>query len=327
MTIGLTYDLRSDYLKEGFTEEETAEFDKESTLEGIEESLHRLGYATERIGHLRQLMMRLGKGDRWDLVFNICEGMYGVGREAQVPCLLDAYRIPYTFSDPLVLSLTLNKAMTKQVIRGIGVLTPDFAVVENEQDIENVRLPYPLFFKPNEEGSGKGIGYNSLARTADEFRIHCKALLRSLKQPVLVETFLPGREFTTGIAGTGDDSMVMGTMEIVYNPGLETKIYSYEVKTFYEKFVTYRVPEENVAKSCAGLALKVWKGLGGRDAGRIDLRMDESGRLNFIEINPLPGLNHITSDLPLLCYHNNYTFDFLIGKIISSALSRVPKSI
>lgn len=323
MTIGLTYDLRSAYLKEGFSEEETAEFDKESTLEGIETALHKLGYATDRIGHLRQLMVRLQNGDRWDLVFNICEGMYGIGRESQVPCLLDAYRIPYTFSDPLVLALTLNKAMTKRVMREIGVPTPDFTVITSERDIETVTLPYPLFFKPNEEGSGKGIGYDSLAKSPEDFRKHCSALLKSLKQAILVETFLPGREFTTGVVGTGDDSLVVGTLEIVYKPEMETKVYSYEVKSNYEQYVTYRIPEESIVNSCARLALKAWKGLGGRDAGRIDLRMDETGKLNFIEINPLPGLNHITSDLPILCYHNHLTFDFLIEKIINSALLRI----
>lgn len=323
MRIGLTYDLRSDYLREGYSEEETAEFDKESTVEGIEEALHRLGHETDRIGHLRQLMARLGQGDRWDLVFNICEGMYGAGRESQVPCLLDAYRIPYTFSDPFVLALTLNKAMTKRIVRELGVATPDFEVVASAREIDAVKLPYPLFFKPNEEGSGKGISYTSLARTREEFRHHCSELLASLKQPVLVETFLPGREFTTGIVGTGDESFTVGTMEIVYNENLETQIYSYEVKSNYEQYVTYRVPEDEIVAACSQLALKVWKGLYGRDAGRIDLRMDSNGQLNFIEINPLPGLNHITSDLPLLCYHNNYTFDFLIGNIIKSAVRRI----
>ena len=323
MTIGLTYDLRSDYLREGFTEEETAEFDQESTLEGIEAALHKLGYITVRIGHLRQLMTRLQKGERWDLVFNICEGMHGIGREAQVPCVLDAYQIPYTFSDPLVLSLTLNKAMIKRVLREIGIPTPDFSLVRNASDIADVNLPYPLFFKPNEEGSGKGIDFQSLATTPEDFKKHCSALLGRLNQAVLVETFLPGREFTTGIVGTGNNCQVLGTLEIVYDPSMETKIYSYEVKSNYEKYVTYRIPEKTILTSCADLAIKIWKELGGRDAGRIDLRMDESGRLNFIEINPLPGLNHITSDLPILCYHNHLTYDFLIEKIIDSALERI----
>src|SRR5271157_519672 len=98
MRIGLTYDLRSDYLKEGFSEEETAEFDKESTVEAIERELHFLGHSTERIGNILNLTRKLVEGKHWDLVFNFCEGVYGIGREAQVPALLDAFSIPYTFS-------------------------------------------------------------------------------------------------------------------------------------------------------------------------------------------------------------------------------------
>src|SRR5512137_1796406 len=106
MKIGITYDLRDDYLAEGFGEEETAEFDHPATIAAIEEALASLGYDTDRIGHVRELARRLVAGKRWDLVFNIAEGMTGFGREAQVPALLDAYGVPYTFSDPLVLALT-----------------------------------------------------------------------------------------------------------------------------------------------------------------------------------------------------------------------------
>ena len=117
MKIGITYDLRDDYIAEGYTEEETAEFDHPRTIAAIEDTLQSLGYETDRIGHIRALARRLVAGNRWDLVFNIAEGLRGFGREAQVPALLDAWEIPYTFSDPLVLSLTLHKGLTKRVIR------------------------------------------------------------------------------------------------------------------------------------------------------------------------------------------------------------------
>ncbi len=108
MKIGLTYDLRSEYLKMGFSEEETAEFDKEDTIEGIEQTLQQLGYHTQRIGHLKQLVSALERGERWDLVFNICEGMYGIGREAQVPALLDAFQIPFYVVIQIFSSLFLS---------------------------------------------------------------------------------------------------------------------------------------------------------------------------------------------------------------------------
>ena len=121
MNIGLTYDLRNDYLAEGYSEEETAEFDRPDTIEGIEAALLELGYRTDRIGNAKRLVERLAQGDRWDLVFNIAEGLHGVAREAQVPAILDVYDIPYTFSDPLVLSLALHKNLTKTVVRQAGI--------------------------------------------------------------------------------------------------------------------------------------------------------------------------------------------------------------
>src|SRR5665811_96078 len=108
MRVGLTYDLRADYLALGLSMEDTAEFDKEETIAGIENALRELGYGTDRIGHAKALVKRLEAGDRWELVFNICEGLNGVAREAQVPAILDLYGIPYVFSDPLVLALTLH---------------------------------------------------------------------------------------------------------------------------------------------------------------------------------------------------------------------------
>ncbi|HYH02217.1 MAG TPA: D-alanine--D-alanine ligase, partial [Bacillota bacterium] len=141
MNIGITYDLREEYLAQGFGAEETAEFDKPETIEAIETVLHSLNHCTERIGNVKSLIRKLADGKRWDLVFNIAEGLYGFGREAQIPAVLDAYRIPYTFSDPLVLALTLHKGMAKRIIRDLGISTPDFCVVEDEAQIESITMP------------------------------------------------------------------------------------------------------------------------------------------------------------------------------------------
>src|SRR3954467_9200499 len=102
MIIGLTYDLRAAYLAAGFSDHETAEFDRGETIALLEEALQELGHDTVRIGHARELIRRLAAGERWDLVFNIAEGLRGPAREAQIPAILDVYEIPYTFSDPLV---------------------------------------------------------------------------------------------------------------------------------------------------------------------------------------------------------------------------------
>src|SRR5262245_26456090 len=157
MRVGLTFDLRDHYLAAGYSAEDTAEFDNIETIEALAGALERLGHEVDRIGTVRQLAQRLVAGDRWDLVFNIAEGLRGIGREAQVPALLDAYEIPYTFSDPMVMGLALHKGMTKHVLRDRGVPTAPFALVADPSDVAAVNLPYPLFAKPVAEGTGKGI--------------------------------------------------------------------------------------------------------------------------------------------------------------------------
>ncbi|MBF0234214.1 MAG: D-alanine--D-alanine ligase, partial [Desulfamplus sp.] len=165
MVIGLTYDLRQTYLEMGYSETETAEFDSVETIDALEQALGVLGHDTVRIGNGKELVQRLADGERWDIVFNIAEGLKGIGREAQVPAILDMYDIPYTFSDPMVMSLTLHKAMTKRVIRDAGLATAEFIVVEDLEDIERVQdIPFapPFFVKPLSEGTGKGITAGSV---------------------------------------------------------------------------------------------------------------------------------------------------------------------
>lgn len=323
MIIGITYDLRSDYLAEGYSPEETAEFDREDTIEAIEGTLQDLGYRTDRIGHLRDLAARLVAGERWDLVFNIAEGLSGFGREAQVPALLDAYDIPYTFSDPLVLSLTLHKGMTKHVLRDLGIPTPDFIVIETDSQIGSVGLPFPLFAKPVAEGTGRGVTAASKIGSRDELYSVCRRLLAGYRQPVLVESFLPGREFTVGIVGTAVDSAALGVMEVVLRPQAENEVYSYLNKEKYEQLVSYELVGDKMAEAAKEVALAAWRGLGCRDGGRVDLRADADGKPNFLEVNPLAGLHPKHSDLPIMCTLAGIKYRELIGRIMQSALSRV----
>ncbi|HNQ86520.1 MAG TPA: D-alanine--D-alanine ligase [Deltaproteobacteria bacterium] len=324
MHIGITYDLRDDYLREGYGHEQTAEFDRVDTIDGIDAALKSLGHGTDRIGNVRHLVRRLASGDTWDLVFNIAEGMYGVGREAQVPALLDAYRIPYTFSDPLVLALTLHKGLTKTVIRAAGIPTADFAVIEDPADLQSLDLPPPLFAKPVAEGTGKGISESSRVDTHERLSLLCTKLMHEFRQPVLVETYLPGREFTAGIVGTDNDAAVIGVMEVLFRNHHEgEKIYSYHSKSNYEELIDYVIPEREVVQACSDLALAAWRALGCRDGGRVDIRMDSLDRPNFIEVNPLAGLNPVHSDLPIICRLLGIPFQDLIARILDSAMQRI----
>ena len=323
MRIGVTYDLRSDYLAEGYGMEETAEFDSEVTIDAIVAALSGAGFEVDRVGNIKRLAARLVAGERWDLVFNIAEGMHGVAREAQVPALLDAYAVPYTFSDPLVLALTLHKGMTKHVIRDCNVPTTPFAVVEREADLAKVDLPYPLFAKPVAEGSGKGVTPASRINNPAELARTCRDLLARFGQPVLVETYLPGREFTVGITGTGEQAEIVGVLEVLLNDKAEQEVYSYLNKEEYDTRVVYRLAHDAEAERAGQVALAAWRALGCRDGGRIDLRSDAHGLPHFMEVNPLAGIHPQKSDLVIMARQAGWSYEQLIGRIIASALARV----
>jgi D-alanine-D-alanine ligase len=323
LRVGLTYDLRDAYLQQGYSEVETAEFDRADTIDAIEQTLLKLGYAVERIGNVKQLAARLVAGDRWALVFNICEGMHGIGREAQVPALLEAYQVPYVFSDTLVCALTLHKGMTKDVVRAAGVATPDYAVIHALSDLDGVTLPLPLFAKPVAEGTGKGVGPHSKITSKEQLRRVCRRLLKEYGQPVLVERFLPGREFTVGILGTGHRARALATMEIHLLAQADSDVYSYRNKEECEELVRYDLlAKGELRHKVEALALRAWRALGCLDAGRIDVRLDENGDPAFIEVNPLAGIHPEHSDLPIMATKVGITYQRLIETIMNSALQR-----
>jgi D-alanine-D-alanine ligase len=325
MKIGLTYDLREDYLKLGYDEQQVAEFDSPETIAAIGSALRGLGHTTARIGRVRNLIARLERGERWDLVWNIAEGLSatGIGREAQAPAILDLYGVPYTFADPMVCSLTLHKAMTKRVVRDLGIPTPRFALVEDEAGIAAVDLPFPLFAKPIAEGSSKGVTGASRITGVAGLRAVCADLLARYRQPVLVETYLPGREFTVGLLGTGERARAIAALEVNLLPGGDDGVYSYGNKENWRRVVRYSLADGPIAADACALALKAWRGLGGRDGGRVDIRAAADGTLNFIEVNVLPGLKPGHSDLPILAELAGIAYPELIARILASAMERV----
>jgi D-alanine-D-alanine ligase len=323
MLIGLTYDLRADYLAAGFGEEETAEFDRPDTIDSIEAALQQLGHRTERIGHALALAGRLARGQRWDLVFNIAEGLAGVSREAQVPAMLEAFQIPCTFSDPLVSALTLDKATTKRVLRDLGLPTAPFVVIESVGGLAHCEMAFPAFVKPLAEGTAKGIDGRSRVDSARQLKPAVKRVLDEFRQPALVEAYLPGREFTVGITGTGPSAEAVGTLEIVLLPAAEPHSYTYVNKERCEELCQFPLAPQEWAAQAEDLALAAWRGLGCRDAGRVDLRADANGKLQILELNPLPGLHPSHSDLPMICTAVGMPYLELIKRIVSSAEARV----
>jgi D-alanine-D-alanine ligase len=323
MLVGFTYDLRKDYLARGFTEEDVAEFDSEGTIDAIASAIESLGHKLIRIGNAWELCRRLVEGEKWDLVFNIAEGLRGRSREAQVPAICELYNINYTFSDPLVCASTLDKAVAKRLVRDAGLHTAHFAVVDKLENLQTVKLALPLFAKPLAEGTGKGVTRNSKISSAAQLRQIVDELLGRYKQSVLLEEFLPGREFTVGILGTGPDARVLGTMEIEMINASDGAIYSYESKELCETLVRYSKAKGEVVAEVEKLALRSYRVLECRDAGRVDIRLDKNGKPCFLEVNPLAGMHPSHSDLPMIATQEGMPYNQLIDAIIKSATKRV----
>jgi D-alanine-D-alanine ligase len=322
MRIGLVYDLRDDYRALGFSEEEIAEFDSVDTIDQLERALTALGCEVVRVGRGQALAARLVEGERFDFVFSIAEGVAGRSREAQVPALCELFGQPYLFSDPLTMAACLDKAVAKELVAASGVPTPDFAVAQTGASELAGWRQFPAFVKPIAEGTGKGCETASLVNTPPDLRAAATKLLARYRQPVLVETFLPGREFTVGIVGNGEDARVLGVCEIVLKDEAEANVYSLHNKERCEELVIYRRADDEESRLAATRALEAYRALGCRDAARIDFRSDANGEPYFLEANPLAGLHPHHSDLPILAAQNGIAFVELIGLILDAGLKR-----
>jgi D-alanine-D-alanine ligase len=320
MKIGLTFDLRSWYTDRGYSMDDTAEFDKQETVDALEDSLKQMGYETEPVGNAFQLIEALAAGRRWDMVFNIAEGLYGDGRESVVPAILDQYKIPYVFSGPVIMGLSLNKHIAKLVVAASGVPVSPGCLITDLKELDKCKLNYPLFVKPVSEGTGKGITSKSLVKSFEELKAMVDWILKEFDQPALVEEYLPGREFTVGVVGYGKDAVAIGGMEVTCKDNLP---YSLEVKENYKDYCTYRSLDSDIEDECKSVALMAWKALEAVDAGRIDLKADRNGRICFIEANPLAGLNPVHSDLPILARMYGIEYQDLMEMIMKNAVKRI----
>ena len=236
------------------------------------------------------------------------------------------YSIPYTFADPATLCLCLDKALTKTVLSAAGVPTPDWFVVRALKDIDHCSLRLPAIAKPLAEGTGKGIDAASKITDSSSMAAVCEKLLKRYRQPVLVEKFLSGREFTVGVAGSSQSAEAIGSLEIILRDTAEQHVYSYVNKENSEQLVECRpvsAAEDRLVAEAEEIAIAAWRAVGGRDAGRVDLRCDEAGRPQVMEINPLAGLHPTHSDLPMLWSAAGHKYVELIGRIVNEARGRV----
>jgi len=279
--------------------DEFAEWDSPTTIAAVEAALSRLGKVV-RLEAREDFPERLRQANP-DIVFNIAEGFHGVNRESHVPAICEFYGIPYSGSDPFTLTLCLDKARTKETLTFHGIPTPRFAVVERVEDLGAVteHLAFPLFVKPLHEGSSKGITDANLCFDRGHLLRQTAFLLENYRQPVLVEEYLPGKEFTCAVVGNGDEAVVLPIVGMNFEtlPKGALPIYSFDAKFVWDRpenpLDIFQCPARitrELQASIERVTLDAFRVLGCRDWARIDVRLDASGKPNVLEVNPLPGI-------------------------------------
>lgn len=325
LRVGFTYNVKRVKPTQDAAEDSEAEYDAPSTLQAIREAIASWGHEVVDLEANSELPSVLATTPV-DIVFNIAEGFKGRNRESQVPAILELLDIPYTGSDPATLSIALDKALAKKVVRQAGILTPNFQLMTTGKERLIKELgTFPLIVKPVAEGSSKGVVSKSVCRNEQELRDVVRELVQKYQQPALVEEYIGGREFTVGLLGERRPK-VLPPMEIVFLDKEEKNpIYSFQHKLDWNDRIRYDAPAKVDAATLERLrtaARGAFMALGCRDVARIDFRMDEKGRVYFIECNPLPGLTPGWSDLVLIAQGTGMDYRGLIGEILSGAIRR-----
>jgi D-alanine-D-alanine ligase len=285
-----------DFAAPASADDEFAEWDSADTIDAVANALASLGDVIRLEANAD--FPRALRDARPDIVFNIAEGLRGVNREAHVPAICEFYDIPYSASDPFTLSLCLDKSRAKEVLAYHGVPTAAFTVVRGKREpVPGSR--FPVFVKPIHEGSSKGITEANYCRTADELQAQVEFLLERYRQPVLIEEYLPGAEFTCAVLGNGDDARVLPIVGMNFEalPPGALPVYGFEAKWIWDRpeepLEIFECPariDEELRSTIEETVLRAYHVLGCRDWSRIDVRLDAAGKPNVVEVNPLPGI-------------------------------------
>nr|WP_276576398.1 ATP-grasp domain-containing protein [Caldicoprobacter algeriensis] len=321
--VGLAFNLKKGI--KGSVEDIEAEYDSIDTVMAIKNALESIGCRVELLEADHSFLDKLRQA-HVDIVFNIAEGLGGRGREAHIPAILSFLGIPFTGSDETTLCIALDKALTKRLLTSFRILTPKYQLISHEGERIRRDLRFPLIVKPNAEGSSKGISSMAVVDNMEQFKSLLERNFRLYGQPMLIEEFIPGREFTVGVIGNGREARVFTPMEIVYKEDRDGKnIYSFEVKKDYKRYVEYVCPPDlspELQKKLMDIAAKIYRVLQCRDFARMDFRMSNDNRFYFIEINPLPGLAPGYSDYPMIAEFCGVEYNTVIKMILNSALKR-----
>ena len=327
--VGVTFNLKGEPVEDGEPPDSHAEFDSESTVNAIADALRAYGHNPVLIEADESAYGKI-RGRRYDIVFNLSEGIRGDSRESHIPAMLEMVGIPYTGSGVLTLALTLDKPLTKKVLAYHGIPTPRFKVFTSQEDVDARGLSFPVFVKPAHEGSSMGISPSCYCNNVRELRDEVRRLMGLYHQPVLVEDYLPGKEFTVAILGNRSPE-VFPIMEINFDavPQEHGRIYSRQFKTDWFEDIYYLCPapiSADLEKKVKVTALKTYRVLGCRDLSRVDLRLDKNGVPNVMEVNPLPGMAPGFSDYPRIAEKGGWSYTELVNGILESALRRLGKT-
>lgn len=308
------------------------EWDDPETVRAIVRSLESLGHDVSILDcfgdGIRESLLRL----RPDFVFNIAEGLFGENRESLVPELLEELRIPYTGSGPRCLTDCLNKARAKNRLKHSGIATPPWTVADRPLKTLPPELCYPVIVKPLFEGSSRGIRNDSVVRSDAALWRQTLGIRRELRQPVIVENFLTGREFTAGILGNAFDIEILPIVEIDFGslPGGAEPLYGYEAKWIWDLpsrplriFTCPAKIDSALEREIRRAALDAFAALECRDWARIDLRLDSKGTVHVIELNPIPGMipdPAANSCLPKAARAAGYSFRDVIRRVLEASL-------
>jgi len=343
LCIALLYNLKKNAPHEvGEPPDAAAELDSEDTVRALQAALeagpHEVIPLEGDAGLYPQLLQLR---ERLDIAFNICEGHRGESRESQVPAMLEMLGIPYTASKILAQGLSLEKAMAKRIWMSHGLPTAAFQVFERPDEELQPEMSYPLFVKPVREGTAKGINSNSIVHDAEELQQRVAWLTATYRQPALVESYLPGREFTVGFLGNrllpGEqplskayDSLgfhVFPVLEIDTSPLAQSErgIYTNRIKSEMPLAINYLCPADIDAKlerQLKRLAVAAFEAIGALDVSRVDFRLDARGRPYILEINTLPGMNPEISDLCIMARADGMPYRQMVNDIVCLAARR-----
>lgn len=307
------------------------EYDPPHTIELIKHGILTTGHEYIFIEADENLVENL-KALKPDLVFNRAEGLRGDSRESHVPAILEMLGIPYVGSNVLTTAIGLNKAWAKKVLLYHGISTPKFYVCKSDQEAERIRGGFPYILKPNEEGSSMGITEENLVHDKTQLRTRLKQMIEEYQQPILIEQFIQGREFSTGLLGRpGQNPEVLSILEIDFSKFPEVGgVFGQRAKTVLDSLDHYICPAQipkNLRKLLERISIDVWYALDVKDFARIDFRMNEKEKLFFLEINPLPGMDFDTEEndlsfYPYMAMKSGYTYDELIRRLLESACAR-----